>query len=362
MPESEIHILSAIQNMEARPEDAAYGLRTQEAEIKKRINTLFSNKEEQEEAVEEEEDYETVNEGMTTDTTEAPQYAQKRGQVETVAGEDKEAKKEEAAQEVEEGILSSDEEEAAAATTQEKTKQSKVGDKPLSDRGEHDIRSFAENAAKGVFETDKAREEVENRFNFGEQDVEYFGAKLQSRQDRDTGSTGDLGRRDQDEEADYVSKTQYDQAQLDKIDMHSLNLFGVPLDESIGNDQLKDIAGSSKETQRVLRDLIEITEEASGEAINNFSVRKSFVYYDPYEPDQAVTYAYLKYEDETKLRASVVLDFYKKEIESISDESLSFADKERKQQVLHLIDYLGSLKIIDSQVLLKLYELYRLKL
>jgi hypothetical protein len=78
MPESEIHVLSAIQNMEARPEDAAYGLRTQEAEIKNRINTLFSHKEEDERiggADEEkpaDEEYETVNEGMTTDTTEAP--------------------------------------------------------------------------------------------------------------------------------------------------------------------------------------------------------------------------------------------------------------------------------------------------
>jgi hypothetical protein len=37
-------------------------------------------------------------------------------------------------------------------------------------------------------------------------------------------------------------------AEMDKIDMHSLNLFGVPLDESIGSDSLKDIAGSNKET------------------------------------------------------------------------------------------------------------------
>jgi hypothetical protein len=44
-------------------------------------------------------------------------------------------------------------------------------------------------------------------------------------------------------------ETDYNQAELDKIDMQSLNLFGVPLDEGIGSDQLKDIAGSNKETQ-----------------------------------------------------------------------------------------------------------------
>ena len=70
--------------------------------------------------------------------------------------------------------------------------------------------------------------------------------------------------------------------------MQSLNLFGVPLDEGIGNDQLKDIAGTNKETQQVLRDLIEITEDLAGDNLSNFSLRKSFVYYDPYEPDQEI--------------------------------------------------------------------------
>lgn len=44
-------------------------------------------------------------------------------------------------------------------------------------------------------------------------------------------------------------ETDYNQAELDKIDMQSLNLFGVPLDEGIGSDQLKGIAGTNKETQ-----------------------------------------------------------------------------------------------------------------
>lgn len=57
--------------MDARPEDAGYGFRTQENELKNRINTLFSSKDEGNEANADEE-YETVNEGMTTDTTEAP--------------------------------------------------------------------------------------------------------------------------------------------------------------------------------------------------------------------------------------------------------------------------------------------------
>ena len=144
--------------------------------------------------------------------------------------------------------------------------------------------------------------------------------------------------------------------------MHALNLFGVPLDDTTGKDLFKDVAGSNKETQRVLKDLIELTEELNGGSLSNFSMRKSFVYYDPYEPDQSVTYAYLRFEDQEKLRASVVLDYYRKEIESMTDESLTFADKERKDQVLKLIDYLASVKVVDAPILMKLYDLYRYKL
>lgn len=178
MPESEIHMMSAIQNMEARPEDAAYGFRQQESEIKSRINTLFSHKEDGEgEDLLEGEDYETVNEGMTTDTTEAPQHAAKRGSLEESEGgvSSSSANKEEG-EAIEEGILSSDEESAEKKSV----KSTKVGDKPIASSSDsHDIRSFAEGgAASKLYDSDKAKEEIENKFNFGEQDVEYFGAKV----------------------------------------------------------------------------------------------------------------------------------------------------------------------------------------
>lgn len=144
------------------------------------------------------------------------------------------------------------------------------------------------------------------------------------------------------------------------MDMHSLNLFGLPLEEK--DSQGHNEVSSNQETQRVLQELIELTEEIGGSTISNFNVRKSFVYYDPYEQDESVAYAYLKFEDQTKLRASVVLDFYRQEIESMRDDDLSFADKERKQQVLKLLTYLGELKVVDAPVLFKLYDLYRYKI
>ena len=207
MPETEIHMLSAIQNMEARPEDAGYGFRTQENELKNRINTLFSHKEDgadKHEAAEE--DYETVNEGMTTDTTEAPQQAAKRGSVEesAAAAEGGSPKDEGEA----EGILSSDEEGTQTNAASQKVK---VGDKLIIDKGDHEIRGFADGsaAARGLFENEKTKEEVENKYSYSEQDVEYFGAKLQSRSDRDLGVMAEDRARKEDEDHSYVSsKTQ----------------------------------------------------------------------------------------------------------------------------------------------------------
>lgn len=102
MPESEIHVIDAVTKMDARPEDSAYSFKTQEQDVKKRINVLFGKEEKQvaEQAEEEatyqakEEDYETVNEGQTTDTTEAPEAGFKRGQTEEegVVGTEKKAK------------------------------------------------------------------------------------------------------------------------------------------------------------------------------------------------------------------------------------------------------------------------------
>lgn len=54
---------------------------------------------------------------------------------------------------------------------------------------------------------------------------------------------------------------------------------------------------------------------------------------------------------------------YRKQIEAIPDKALiSQTDKERKEQVLKLIDYIGSLKVVDAQVLFKLYDMYRYKI
>lgn len=148
-----------------------------------------------------------------------------------------------------------------------------------------------------MFDSHKSREHAENHFGFGEQDVEFFGAKLQTRSDRDLAEKPSMPGEEEEGEKQFVQKTEYNQEELEGIDMHNLNLFGIPLEEALGKEGLKDVAGTSAETQKVLRELIELTDEISGSSIANFGMRKSFVYYDPYEPDESVTYSYLKFED-----------------------------------------------------------------
>ena len=161
MPESDIHIMSVVEKMDPRADDAAFGARSSEIETRNRINTLFAP--EQEAADVDKENYETVNEGMTTDTTEAPEVEMRRESAQVAAEPEEET-----------GILSSDEEEVA-------TKAKVVADKPLTNDHSDDIHSFE---SSPLFQSDKAKEEVENRYNFGETDLDRFGDRLKAKQSK----------------------------------------------------------------------------------------------------------------------------------------------------------------------------------
>lgn len=354
MPEAEIHVISTLEKLDARPADSALDFRNQQNDVKSRVRTLFSDKGMEKDLAQDDEeaerllkeDYETVNEALTSDTTEAPGQATRRTELsESVGGApDKKA-------EQQEGILSSDEE-----TTP--TEQVNKMDKPISQASSKpDIRAFE--GAESLFSSEKAKEEIENKFSFSEQDLEYFGARIQQKVDRDSVRSVDAD----DEDKQFVGETDYSQDVLDKLDVSSLNLFGQPLDDTVGQDSMKDVA-TNKETQAILRELVEIASELDGGSISDFSQRKAFTYYNPYQDDPSVRHtAYFKFEDESRLRASVVLDVYKKQVEAIPDSALvSQIDKERKAQVLKLIDYIGSLKIVDAPVLSRLYEMYRYKI
>jgi len=70
-------------------------------------------------------------------------------------------------------------------------------------------------------------------------------------------------------------------------------------------------------------------------------------------------YNSLKYQDNFKLRASLIISAYEKQTENIEYESLSYQDKERYERVVNLLSYLKNVKVIDAAVLLKIYNLFR---
>ena len=92
--------------------------------------------------------------------------------------------------------------------------------------------------------------------------------------------------------------------------MESLNLFGVEMSsESIMQNVDKRNKGASKqEVQKVLSDLVQMVQEVDPNGLSrDFSKRKSFVYYDPYNPDKSSSFAHLRYEDSAKMRASLIV-------------------------------------------------------
>lgn len=74
--------------------------------------------------------------------------------------------------------------------------------------------------------------------------------------------------------------------------MEKLNIFGSNYEEE------EDEMVSNEESKAALRELLNVIDEVDSVEIMNFKQRKAFVYFDPYNPDESVTYAHLKYEDE----------------------------------------------------------------
>lgn len=72
-------------------------------------------------------------------------------------------------------------------------------------------------------------------------------------------------------------------------------------------------------------------------------------------------YTALRYDDQNKIRASILLDIYQQELDKIDPQQTTFQDRVLYTQVTNLLDYLKAVKIIDAPILLKIYGLYRCK-
>lgn len=121
---------------------------------------------------------------------------------------------------------------------------------------------------------------------------------------------------------------------------------------------------SKQEVRGILRDLVQmVTEVDPSGSSRDYSKRKSFVYYDPYNPDKSTSFAHLRYEDDEKMRASLIIQSHHESLadieKQIRGQRSSVADKQRFDHIKLMLDRLNDMKIVDPQVLLKLYDMYR---
>jgi len=99
--------------------------------------------------------------------------------------------------------------------------------------------------------------------------------------------------------------------------------------------------------------------------LQDFTKPKMFTHFDAFDLDasvEAAQFTGLKYDDSVKHRASIILDAYEQQILDIDPETLNFEDKKRYENVSGLLNALKSVKIVDAQVLLKIFNLHRCQL
>jgi hypothetical protein len=170
-------------------------------------------------------------------------------------------------------------------------------------------------------------------------------------------------------ERDFLGKKTLEEelANLDAqvSDMQSLNLFGVNIEPIIDDSKVLDHS-----SRKVLQDLVTLTQKIDPMGISmDFSKRKAFTYYDPYNEDANQEYhSLLRWTDNEEVsRASLVINQFRIQFDQLNKEikrsktgsQVNFIEAERLKQIEFLLDRLGRVKIIDASVLLKLYDLYR---
>ena len=322
MPEYEANLMEAMSQVDARPEELAYGAKMEKADMEKRLNMLFGEKgrdgvedadrdEQDAEAVKE--DYETVNEGMTTDTTsgsdhESAVLAQAKAEAEPKSASSQPVKR------VEEGIQSSDEEEDAAeaqseldSSAQQPTAQP-AGERRtdwLDDGANASVTAFGDlrKAQKPLYDTARDQDKQEHQHGFSSIHIEEYAAGIETKADAkfEAASAEGSAKDESDIETDFIGtgSLKDELADLDAQvgDLESLNLFGVSLD---GGDIKTEVGrgATARQVQRVLADLVRMAQQIDpAGASRDFSKRKAFAYYDPYSPDDDSEFAHLRYED-----------------------------------------------------------------
>lgn len=83
------------------------------------------------------------------------------------------------------------------------------------------------------------------------------------------------------------------------------------MDSAVDKVSKKRTGASKQEIGNILRDLVQMAQEIDPSGTTrDFSKRKSFVYYDPYNPERSTAFAHLEYEGEERNRASLIVEMH----------------------------------------------------
>lgn len=83
---------------------------------------------------------------------------------------------------------------------------------------------------------------------------------------------------------------------------------------------------------------------------------------DPFNPPDSLTSLILEREEEGKPNSSVILDLFYEKLNSMSETNLTENERETKEKLKELLDYMSRMRVVDAPVLSEIYELYRYKL
>lgn len=83
---------------------------------------------------------------------------------------------------------------------------------------------------------------------------------------------------------------------------------------------------------------------------------------DPFNPPDSLTGLILEREEEGKPNSSVILDLFYDKLNSMSETNLTENERETKEKLKELLDYMSRMRVVDAPVLSEIYELYRYKL
>ena len=306
----------------------AFMSKLQQEKVDEKLATLFAKDDEAELDDEQSkldskmnEAYMSVKEGMTTDTAMSSE-----GEGHDASELKREAATPEPAQATSEpGILSSDEEhDAAVADTDAKTAQKLFNEEP-------------------IFTDDRSRETVEYQFSYDDQQLDKFKQrqedKFDTKQRFDKRQVGGAAAEDT-ADVDFLSGSAQD-SQFEEQNMESLNLFGVPIEQVEQKATSKEQAAKKKFVADLIDMLTELdnANEIDGLGMTqDFTSPKSLVSYDPTvqfgeeahkdgkkEPPVTDQRA-LIYEDSMRLRSSIIINAYQRQLAEIDYDSLNYQE------------------------------------